>query len=113
MKIIVDAFGGDYSPVETVLGAVDALNAKSSLKVVLVGDKDKILSVLDGQRYDAERVEIVHAPDVVTNDDVPTTAIKTKKTVRLSKVSNFSQATTTRRALCPRVQREPFLSARI
>lgn len=85
MKIIVDAFGGDYSPVETVLGAVDALNAKSSLKVVLVGDKDKILSVLDGQRYDAERVEIVHAPDVVTNDDVPTTAIKTKKDSSLVK----------------------------
>ena len=50
-----------------------------------MGDKDKILSVLDGQRYDAERVEIVHAPDVVTNDDVPTTAIKTKKDSSLVK----------------------------
>lgn len=85
MKVIVDAFGGDYSPEETVLGAIDALNAKSSLTIVLTGDENRISDVLKGQTYDATRLTIVHAPDVVTNNDVPTDAIRTKKNSSLVK----------------------------
>lgn len=85
MKVIVDAFGGDYSPEETVLGAIDALNAKSSLTVVLTGDENRIADVLKGQSYDASRLTVVHAPDVVTNNDVPTDAVRTKKESSLVK----------------------------
>lgn len=85
MKVIVDAFGGDYSPEEAVLGAIDALNAKSSLTVVLTGDENRIADVLKGQSYDASRLTVVHAPDVVTNNDVPTDAVRTKKESSLVK----------------------------
>lgn len=85
MKVIVDAFGGDYSPEETVLGAIDALNAKSSLTVVLTGDESRISDVLKGQSYDASRLTVVNAPDVVTNNDVPTDAVRTKKESSLVK----------------------------
>ncbi len=85
MKVIVDAFGGDYSPEETVLGAIDALNAKSSLTVVLTGDESRISDVLKGQSYDASRLTVVNAPDVVTNNDVPTDAVRTKKDSSLVK----------------------------
>lgn len=85
MKVIVDAFGGDYSPEETVLGSIDALNAKSSLTVVLTGDENRIADVLKGQSYDASRLTVVHAPDVVTNNDVPTDAVRTKKESSLVK----------------------------
>ena len=76
MKIIVDAFGGDYSPEQTVLGALDALGAKSSLRIVLTGDEEKIAEVLKGQSYDKTRLEIVHAPAVVTGNDVATEAVR-------------------------------------
>ncbi len=79
MKIIVDAFGGDYAPKEVVFGALDALQAKKSLHVVLVGDKPRINELLEGQTYDVTRLEVVHAPEVITNDDSPTAAVKTKK----------------------------------
>ena len=85
MKVIVDAFGGDYSPEETVLGAIDALNAKSSLTVVLTGDESRISDVLKGQSYDASRLTVVNAPDVVTNNDVPTDAVRTKRDSSLVK----------------------------
>ena len=78
MKIIVDALGGDYAPKEAVLGALDALKAKNSLHVVLVGDRSLIMHELEGHTYDVARLEIVHAPEVITNDDVPTTAVKAK-----------------------------------
>ncbi len=79
MKIIVDALGGDYAPKEAVLGALDALELKKSLHVALVGDQGLIRNELAGKTYDVARLEIVHAPEVISNDEVPTTAVKTKK----------------------------------
>lgn len=80
MKIVVDAFGGDYAPFEIVAGAVKALQANEKLNLVLVGDKDKITEILQSLVFVSDRLEIVHAPDVVTMDEVPTVAIRTKKT---------------------------------
>lgn len=80
MKIVVDAFGGDYAPFEIVAGAVKALQSNPKLEVVLVGDKDKITEILQKLVFVSDRLEIVHAPDVVTMDESPTVAIRTKKT---------------------------------
>ena len=80
MKIVVDAFGGDYAPQEIVTGAVKALHKNQDLNVVLVGDKEKITEILQNLVFVSERLEIVHAPDVVTMDESPTVAIRTKKT---------------------------------
>ncbi len=76
MKIVVDAFGGDNAPVEVVEGAVLALAKKKDLTVVLTGDQKRISEILNGR---TERVEIVDAKDVITNDDTPTLAIRQKK----------------------------------
>lgn len=76
MKIVVDAFGGDNAPVEVVEGAVLALAKKKDLVVVLTGDQKKIDEILSGR---TERVEVVDAKEVITNDDVPTLAIRQKK----------------------------------
>ncbi len=80
MKIVVDAFGGDYAPYEIVAGAVKALQENQELEIVLVGDKDKITEILQQLVFVSDRLEIVHAPDVVTMDESPTVAIRTKKT---------------------------------
>lgn len=79
MKIVIDAFGGDYAPEEIVAGAVSALQANDKINVVLVGDKDKIAELLQKFVFVSDRLEIVHAPDVVTMDESPTVAIRTKK----------------------------------
>jgi len=80
VKIVVDAFGGDYAPYEIVAGAVKALQENQELEIVLVGDKDKITEILQKLVFVSDRLEIVHAPDVVTMDESPTVAIRTKKT---------------------------------
>ena len=36
IKIIVDAFGGDKSPIVNIEGAIQALNALSDLTIILV-----------------------------------------------------------------------------
>lgn len=76
MKVVVDAFGGDNAPLEVVEGAVMAVKQNKDLTVVLTGDETKIKEILKDK---TERIEIVDAKDVITNDDVPTLAIRQKK----------------------------------
>ena len=76
MKIVIDAFGGDNSPQEIVEGAVLAIQKHKDLQIILTGDEEKIKNVLNGR---TERIEISHAPDIISNDDVPTEAIRRKK----------------------------------
>ena len=86
MKIIVDAMGGDHAPLQIVSGAVDALNRDKNLTVVLVGDENAInKSLAECKEYDKNRLDIIDAKDVITNDDTPTTAIRTKKESSLVK----------------------------
>ncbi len=79
LKIVVDAMGGDNAPLEIVKGAVLALGERKDFSVVFTGDKAAIEAELSKYRYDASRVEIVHCSEVVTNDDVPTHAVRAKK----------------------------------
>lgn len=78
MKIIVDAFGGDHAPEEIVKGGVEALAKKKDLELIFVGKKAEIENVLSSCRYDADRIEIMDAPDVITCEEEPTVAIKRK-----------------------------------
>lgn len=79
MKIIVDAYGGDFAPSEVLKGAVLALNCEKPISLVLTGKEEEIKKELSALGCDMSRVEIIDAPEIITNDDVPTVAIKTKK----------------------------------
>lgn len=74
MKFVVDAFGGDNAPKEIIEGVVLALERHKDIQIILTGDKEKIEAELAGRG--AGRVEIEHSPKVITNDDVPTEAIR-------------------------------------
>lgn len=79
MKIIVDCLGGDHSPSANVEGAVTALKEYKDLTLVLTGGENEIREELKKLGYQGDRIEIVHAPEVITGDDKPTTAIRQKK----------------------------------
>ena len=83
MKIVVDAFGGDFAPLEIVEGAKMALKKHKDLSLILCGDEGKIKELLAGEYL--ERVEIVDAKEVITNSDHPTEAIRHKKDSSLVK----------------------------
>lgn len=78
MMVLVDAMGGDNAPEAIVKGCVDALNTESDFKITLIGDRPSIEKVLLNEKYDASRLFIRHASEVITNDDVPTKAIRSK-----------------------------------
>lgn len=80
-KVIValDAMGGDYAPVETVKGAVEAVNEHPEIKVILVGREKEIRAELGQYTYNEKNVEVVDATEVIDMGDVPTKAIREKK----------------------------------
>ena len=79
LKIIVDAMGGDNAPAEIVKGALDAVKERPDFKLVLTGDEDLVNRELDKYTFDASRVEVVACTQVITNDDVPTQAVRAKR----------------------------------
>ncbi len=78
-QIALDAFGGDQAPVAEVAGALMAVR-EAAVEVLLVGDRAR----LDEQLTRAgvtprDAVRIVHASEVVTMDDHPAQAYRTKR----------------------------------
>ena len=76
MKIVVDGFGGDNAPGEIVEGAILAVQKRKDIEVVLTGKADVLNKLINGR---TERISVVDAQDVITNDDQPTLAIRQKK----------------------------------
>ncbi|MEG1500018.1 MAG: phosphate acyltransferase PlsX, partial [Clostridia bacterium] len=90
MKIVIDAFGGDNAPVEVIKGTINALKKHESLSVILCGDETKIKDILsDYKEKILNRIEIIHAPEIILNNESPTMAIKTK--VNSSMVACFNK----------------------
>ena len=79
VRVAVDAMGGDHAPEAVVQGVVDALNASKEIEVLLVGDQTAIEKCLTGAQYDKARLQVIHASEVITNNEAPTIAIKKKK----------------------------------
>ncbi|HZG43526.1 MAG TPA: phosphate acyltransferase PlsX, partial [Longimicrobium sp.] len=81
MRIALDAMGSDRAPAVEVEGAVGALlDLDAGASVVLVGDRDRIEAELarwpDVPR---DRLEIVHASEVIEMHEAPATAIRRKR----------------------------------
>ncbi len=63
-RVALDAMGGDAMPAAAVDGAAAA--AREGLEPVLVGDESVLLPALEERGV---RLEVVHAPDVISMDD--------------------------------------------
>ena len=79
IKIVIDGFGGDNAPVEIVKGVVSAINKNNDIHIVITGKEVVLQEEFAKYTYDKERVTVVNADSVITNDDVPTTAIRSKR----------------------------------
>ncbi|MBP3448825.1 MAG: phosphate acyltransferase PlsX [Clostridia bacterium] len=80
MKIVVDGFGGDYAPEETLFGCVEALNQRNDLEIIITGDEETFRKLLtDAGQAIPERLEFVNTTEVVENEDEPISAIRHKK----------------------------------
>lgn len=89
VKVAIDAMGGDYAPAEVVKGAVLAVKEQSAVKAVLVGAGEAIKEELKKYTYPTDRIEVVNATEVITNDEAPVMAIRRKKDSSVVKALNL------------------------
>ena len=71
-KVVValDAMGGDYAPVETVRGAVEAVAEHPEIKVILVGKEDAIREELERYTYSQDNIEVKNATEIIEMQSV-------------------------------------------
>jgi glycerol-3-phosphate acyltransferase PlsX len=79
LKILVDAMGGDNAPEAIVNGSIDAIRMQEGFDITLIGDGEQIDNILKERNFKSQRLEVIHAKEVITNDDIPTRAIRSKK----------------------------------
>jgi len=79
LLILVDAMGGDNAPEAVVNGCIEAISELDGFEVQLIGDSDRIRQIIGRRQFDNSRMKIIHAGEVITNDDSPSRAIKSKK----------------------------------
>ena len=78
ITVAVDAMGGDNAPFEIVKGAVEAVN-EFGVNIKLVGVESAVKEELVKYKYDTSKIEVIHASEIITTDEAPTTAIRRKK----------------------------------
>jgi phosphate acyltransferase len=79
IRVALDAMGGDYAPDEIVKGAALAI-AELGVAIVLVGPQDIIATAIatHAPLY-ADKITVVHAPDVVEMGESPSKSFRQKK----------------------------------
>ncbi len=84
MTILLDAFGGDNAPEAVIKGAVKAIN-EIEADIILIGN-ESIINKKVKELYNknniqeiSNRIKIHNTTEIITMEDTPTVAIKTKK----------------------------------
>ena len=78
MRVIVDAFGGDYAPLEIIRGASLAAS-EYGIKILLTGKKDEIVKTAEQYRISLGGIDIEDTPDVISMSDEPRSILKEHK----------------------------------
>ncbi|MDK2563152.1 phosphate acyltransferase PlsX [Romboutsia sedimentorum] len=78
MKIVIDGMGGDNAPKSNVEGVVNAIK-EYNVDLIITGDKDTLEKEFSNYEFDRSKLEIVHASEIIENEDKPVKAIRSKK----------------------------------
>ena len=79
IKIALDAMGGDYAPKEPVKAAVKAVSEVEDAHIILVGPEEVIKAELSAYTYPEDRISIRNANEVISPEESPVKAIRSKK----------------------------------
>ena len=85
MKLVLDATGGDFAPDSNLQGAADAVRSFEDLEIILIGPQkeieDRFHVLFKDQMHETffGRISFLDAPEVITPDEHPAMALRTKK----------------------------------
>jgi glycerol-3-phosphate acyltransferase PlsX len=80
ITLAIDAMGGDHGLSVVIPASINALKKQANLKLLLVGNETLIKKALSSYSNSlVSRCEIIHAPEIVEMDELPSVALRTKK----------------------------------
>jgi glycerol-3-phosphate acyltransferase PlsX len=80
MNIAIDMMGGDFAPLETAIGIAQYFKQpEGHAHLLLLGNEPDILPLVALHQFPADRVTIIHAPEVIGYHEHPVKALKEKK----------------------------------
>ncbi len=80
ITLAIDAMGGDHGLPVIIPASMNALKKNPNIKLLLVGNEPLIKkALLSYSPTLVSRCEIVHAPEIVEMDELPSVALRTKK----------------------------------
>ena len=88
MRIILDGMGGDNAPGAVVEGAVLA-SKEIDHEIVIIGQEELINQELKKYKYNHEKITVADAREVITNDEAPVRAVRSKKDSSIVKGINM------------------------
>lgn len=78
MKIVLDAMGGDYAPAVVIDGAIAAAR-ECAAEIILVGDEEKINSLLKKSGYRGRSISVCPSREVIEMHEPAATSIRRKR----------------------------------
>ena len=88
MKIILDGMGGDHAPAAIVEGAVQA-SKEIDHEIHIIGQEELINAELSKYKFNPDKIFVIDAREVITNDDAPVRAVRSKKDSSIVKGINM------------------------
>ena len=79
ITLAVDAMGGDAGLAVTIPGSLLFLRQQADVRLLMVGDEVQVRQALEAANAPMDRIQIVHAAQVVEMDEQPQSALKNKK----------------------------------
>ena len=70
-RVALDAMGGDNAPGEIVKGAVEAVQQRKDIEILLTGKEDLLREELSRYTYAKEQIRIVNATEVIETAEPP------------------------------------------
>ncbi|MDR2771255.1 MAG: phosphate acyltransferase PlsX [Clostridiales Family XIII bacterium] len=77
-RIILDGMGGDHAPAAIAEGAALASQIVENT-ICIVGDEKRLTDELARHKHNPKRIELVHAEEVISGDEAPVRAVRTKQ----------------------------------
>jgi len=80
MNIGLDMMGGDFAPAEAVKGVLNFIQTDpSDVKLFLIGRQDELEPLIAEHKISAEKINVIHADQVIDMHESPTKALKEKQ----------------------------------
>ena len=80
MNIAIDMMGGDFAPLETAIGIAQYFKQPENIaRLLLLGNEPDILPLVELYQIPADRITIIHTPEVIGYHEHPVKALKEKQ----------------------------------